>query len=422
MVLFSEKFQWPSTSVVFESISDGACDGMAEVVERGGRWILKSPNSFSYVTGQPGIRVLTASLDGKPTLIRGTVFAIDGDLGLLVDELRIGSAVDDARYTTVTATFEHLASVCSYRYEDGAARSPSQPLMFPAVDGASQMEATLRSGDNSIALVAPEPVPLENFEAQFAVFQTMLTFAADLPCGQLTLVATNRSGQTVTIFGRDKYATFGRPVRKPVEFSLRFAGDWIQHAIERWWEAYSEWKPVLQILAGLRYQPGYVEADVILSSAAIEAVATTFQQRDAPRLSPDESRPILEALESLTGLSHAQREVVAQLKGDLGRTTFRSKVEQLVQQVDDEVWQRARVSVGEWTKQFLKARNTIAHAVSSGIWDDDILLRGIRDANWIVLTLVILKYLDVPDTAVYRAAERLGTRYGVRYRDVEIFT
>lgn len=422
MAFFSENFQWPSTSVVFESIGDGARDGTAEVVERGGRWILKSPSSFSYATGQSGIRVLTASLDGTPTLIRGTVFAIDGDLGLRVDELRVGSALDDAQYTTVTATFEHLASVCSYRHEDGTARSPGQPLVFPAIDGASQMEATLRSGENSITLVAPEPVPLESFEAQLAVFQAMLTFAADLPCGQLTLVATDRSGQTVNIFGRDKYAPFERPTRKPVEYTLRFAGDWIQHTIERWWAAYSEWKPVLQILAGLRYQPGYVDADVILSSAAIESVATALQQHEAPRLSPNESKPILEALESLTGLDRAQKEAVAQLKGDLGRTTFRSKVEQLIRHVDDDVWQQARVSIEEWTKQFLKARNTIAHAVSSDIWEDGVLLRGIRDANWIVLTLVILKYLDVPDPAIGRAAERLGTRYGVRYRGVEIFT
>ncbi|WP_139226637.1 hypothetical protein [Cryobacterium levicorallinum] len=284
------------------------------------------------------------------------------------------------------------------------------------------MEVTLRGGENSITLVAPEPVPLEDFETQLAVFQTMLTFAADLPCGQLTLIATEASGQTVNVFGRDKYAPFERSTRAPVEYSLRFAGDWIQHTIERWWAAYSEWKPVLYILAGLRYQPGYVDADVILSSAAIESVATALQLHEAPRLSSDESRPILEALESLTGLDHAQKEAVAQLKGDLGRTTFRSKVEQLIRQVDDDVWQRARVSVKEWTKQFLKARNAIAHAASSGIWEDGVLLRGIRDANWIVLTLVILTHVGIPDAAIDRAAERLGTRYGPRYRDIEIFT
>ena len=80
------------------------------------------------------------------------------------------------------------------------------------------------------------------------------------------------------------------------------------------------------------------------------------------------------------------------------------------------------MTIEEWTKQLLKARNTIAHAVSSNIWENGVLLRGIRDANWIVLTLVILKYLDVPDPAISRAAERLGTRYGVRYRGIEIFT
>ncbi|TQO18854.1 hypothetical protein FB472_0381 [Rhodoglobus vestalii] len=422
MALFSENFQWPSTSVLFESIGDGARDGTAEVVERGGRWILNSPSSFSYATGQPGIRVLTASLDGTPTLIRGTIFVIDGDLGLRVDELRVGSALDDAQYITVTGTFEHLASACSHRHEDGAARSPSQPLLFPAVDGAPQMEATLRSGENSITLVALEPVPLEAFETQLAVFQALLTFATDLPCGRLTLVATEASGQTVTVFGRDKYAPFERPRRTPVEHSLRFSGDWIQHAIERWWAAYCEWKPVLQILVGLRYQPGYVEADVILSSAAIDSVSEALKQHEAPQLTSDESLPILEALELLSGLNQAQKAAVAQLKGDLGRTTFRSRAEQLVRRVDDDTWQVARVSIEEWTRQLIKARNTIAHAVSSSIWEDDLSLRGIRDANWIVLTLVLLTHLGVPDPAINRAAERLGARYIARYRDLGIFS
>lgn len=385
MTLFASTFAWLTTTIDFVSVAPGAKNGTAEVAQRGGRWILKSPSSFSLVTSQSGMRVLTASLDGKPTLISGTVFPIDGDLELRVDELRVGSSADDAQYATVTATFEHLASACSYRHEDGAARSPSQPLLFPEVDGAPRMEAMLRSGENSITLVAPEPVPLESFEAQLAVFQAMLTFSADLPCGQLTLIATERSGQTVNVFGRDKYAPFERPTRKPGEYSLRFAADWIQHAIDRWWAAYSEWKPVLQILAGLRYQPGYIEADVILSSAAIESA-------------------------------------VSHLKGAPRRTMFRSKMEQLILRFDDDVWLKARLSTKEWTEQITKARNTIAHAGSGDIWENSFLLSSILDANWIVLTLVILKYLGVPDPAIDRAAERLGIRYKALNHGVEIFT
>lgn len=62
------------------------------------------------------------------------------------------------------------------------------------------MEASLRSGDNSITLVAPEQVRPEDSETQFAVFQTMLTFAPDLPCGQLRLVRPMRWGRSSRSF------------------------------------------------------------------------------------------------------------------------------------------------------------------------------------------------------------------------------
>lgn len=203
---------------------------------------------------------------------------------------------------------------------------------------------------------------------------------------------------------------------------MRFTGQWAQGAIDRWWTVYRDWKPVAQIVAGLRYQPGYVDADVILSSAAIESVATNLQQRAAPSLSPEEALPIIEALESLTGLGPAQKNAVSQLKGELKRTTFRSKVEQLLQQVDVDAWTYAQLSTKEWVKQFLNARNKIAHAASDGPWDDSALLRAIRDGNWIVLTPVLLTYMDVRSTAINRAAERLGTRYAARHRTTNVFT
>ncbi len=121
-------------------------------------------------------------------------------------------------------------------------------------------------------------------------------------------------------------------------------------------------------------------------------------------------------------MNAAQKAAIAQLKGDLGRTTFRSKVEQLIHQIDQEVWSATRLSAAVWVRVLVKARNTIAHANSDALWEDSALLRSVRDANWIVLTLVLMHHLEIPDAAIERAAERLGTRYGTRHRDTALFT
>ena len=197
--------------------------------------------------------------------------------------------------------------------------------------------------------------------------------------------------------------------------------------IDGWWKARDELLPVTQIIAGLRYEPGYVEADTVLSAAAIEALATANLGASQPPLSVEEAEPIVAALNSLNGLSTAQREAIARLKGELGRTTFRSKVENLIKDVAPERWSLSRVHTDEWIKLFLKARNGIAHAApglggGANIWKESELLRSIRDANWIVITLVLLTQLGAPDAAIDRAAERLGTRYGVRHRATPIFT
>ena len=428
MVLFASRFQWPSSTLEFASLGDGARDGTAEVVERGDLWILKSPGSFSGSTGQQSERTLTAIIGGVPTLVRGNVFVVDGDLGLRVDELRIGSVEEDASYTSVVACFEHLSSLCSYRHEDGAARDLRQSLLLPAIDGAAEMSAVFPSATGTITLVSAEPVPLEEFETQLAAFQDLLTFAADMPCGRLSLDVTDVSGQVIRIVGREKFAPFGSRGRAPVEHSLRLSGDWAQAVIDRWWAARTAWRPVTQIVAGLRYQPGYIEADVLLSAVAIEALATKqFEGWSKPILVASDTQPIVDALESLQAMNPAQREAVGRLKGELRRTTFRSKVQQLVDTIDREIWAQTRVSVEEWVDLFIRTRNGIAHGAAglsggADLWNETRLLRSTRDANWVVLTLLFLDHLGAPDSVIDRTAERLGARYGVRHRDTPIFT
>ncbi|MGO8608766.1 hypothetical protein ACC848_37985, partial [Rhizobium johnstonii] len=112
------------------------------------------PGCFSYATGQPNGRTLRTRIGGRPALVRGAVFVIDSDCGLLLEELRIGSDDVQPTYAEVSAVFEHLGSVCSYRPEDGAQRSSSTPIRLPALDDAGPMVATLPSDVDTVRITS----------------------------------------------------------------------------------------------------------------------------------------------------------------------------------------------------------------------------------------------------------------------------
>lgn len=426
MAFFASTFDWPTNTIDFASVGPGARDGTAEVVARADRWILKSPGSFSGGTYQPSGRTLTTTIDGVPTLIRGAVHVIDEDLGMRVDEIRVGSIDESPTYTSVTAQFEHLSSLCSYRHEDGAARSAREPLALPALGDAATMSVFLPSATDTVVITAVTPAPIEAFEEHLTALQDLFTFGADMPIGRLRLDATETSGDVVQIVGRERFAPFQRNARKPVEHILRLSGEWTQAAIERWWEARTEWRPITQIISGLRYQPGYVEADVILTAVAIEALATKTLLDERPRLSATDALPIVEALDALEGMNFDQRSLISGLKSELSRTTLRSTVDQLVSRLGENALGGTRLSVDEWLKYFIKTRNGIAHGGpglggTRDLWIEGDLLRAVRDANWVMLVLALLQHLGAPDSAIDRAAERLGVRYGTRHGDSEIF-
>lgn len=424
MTFFASTYEWPTRSVEFTIVGDGGRDGSGDVVLHNDRFVLRAPGSFSYATGQSGTRTLRTIIDDRPALLRGEVFALDGELGLRLDELRVGSDDGLPTYTDVSAVFEHLESVCSYRHEDGAQRSVFDPINLPALDDAAPMSAILPSATDTVKIESASSVGLDEFESHLDALQDLLTFASDSPVGRLSLSATEASGRTVEILGRERFAPFERHSRQPIEHQLRLSGDWTQTVIDRWWAARDALRPIPQLLAGLRYQPGYIEADLILSAAAIEALATRTDVGEAPRLSTDDAQPILDALDALTGLSQDQRAVISQMKGEATRTTLHSKTQLLLSGVNTVAVENSRVSVGAWLPKFKRTRNHIAHGnggSSSDVWTDGALLRAVRDANRVLLSLAFLTHLGVPDAALERAAERLGNRYAGRHRATGIF-
>lgn len=424
MTFYASTYTWPTSSISFTVVGDGARDGSGEVVLHNDRFVLRAPGSFSYATGQSGTRTLRTIIDDRPALLRGEVFALDGELGLRVDELRVGSNDDRPTYTDVSAVFEHLGSVCSYRHEDGAQRSVFDPINLPALDDAVPMSATLPSATDTVTIVSASSVGLDEFESHLDALQDLLTFASDSPVGRLSLCATDASGRTVEILGRERFAPFERPSRQPIEHQLRLSGDWTQTVIDRWWAARGTLRPIPQLLAALRYQPGYIEADVILSAAAIEALASRPDVGEAPRLSSTDAQPILDALDGLRGLNEDQRAVVSQIKGEITRTTLHSKTELLLNGLNTVALANTRVSIDDWLPKFKRTRNHIAHGnggTASDVWSDGALLRAVRDANRVLLSLAFLNHLGVPDAALERAAERLGNRYAGHHRATGVF-
>lgn len=204
------------------------------------------------------------------------------------------------------------------------------------------MSAVFPTDGDAIELTSPTAVPLEGVRVS----------TRGIPS-----IASARNGSSLRSALDDRYGRFRHSCSdigpKQVCLSaarigprsnnhLRFSGDWLQETIDEWWNSYTDWKPILQIFSGLRYQPGYVDADVILSSAAIESLATRLQQHESPRLTADEQQPFLDALDSLTDLNSTQKEILGNLKREVLRTTFRSKVEQLVESVPVTVWKRPK--------------------------------------------------------------------------------
>lgn len=426
MTLFASTYEWPTTTIHFNATGQGAHDGSGEVVTRNDRFVLKAPGCFSGATGQPSGRTLRTTIGDEPALIRGTLFVIDGDLGLRVDELRVGSDDDQPIYTHVTAVFEHLTSLCTYRFDDGAKRPLSAPITLPALDGAASMRAVIPSAVDTVRIEAASARALDEFESHLAALQDLLTFASDLPVGRLHLSATDVEGRNVDVFGRERFAPFNKAPRQPIEYSLRLSGDWLHDVVDGWWLAQETLRPIPQLVAGLHYQPGYVEADVILSASAIEALATRTVVGESPRLSDGDAAPILAALGTLTALNADQRQVVAAMKAEASRTTLRAKVELLLATVDSTAIENARITLPNWLPHFIATRNGIAHGgrgsrPTQDIWIDDELLRTVRDANHVLLALAILTHLGVPGAAIECAAERLGVRYGARHRAASIF-
>jgi hypothetical protein len=115
--------------------------GTVEIV--GDRYLLGPSEGFAFSSLESSQRTLKTEIDGVPSLLIGHVFVFDGVAGLRIDEARIGTDDPNEIFTGVAATFELLESLCTWRYEDGAARPASVPLRLPEIAATPAMSLGL---------------------------------------------------------------------------------------------------------------------------------------------------------------------------------------------------------------------------------------------------------------------------------------
>lgn len=181
------------------------------------------------------------------------------------------------------------------------------------------------------------------------------------------------------------------------------------------------------MLVGLIYDPGFVEADVILSSAILERFGKLkFPPSTSPRLTPAQFAPVEQALSALVGLDGPTRSFVNEIKNAAPRPRFKEYAERVVGLMPDTARNQAKINLNTSRDRLFHSRNDIAHEGASNDqsgsrYVTEVDLRAVRDANRVILSLALLAELRVPEAALNRAAERLGIRYAGRHPSSGVF-
>tara|TARA_R110002051_G_scaffold325547_1_gene428780 strand:+ start:45227 stop:46459 length:1233 start_codon:yes stop_codon:yes gene_type:complete len=394
--------------------------GSIEVV--GGRYFLRPARGFGFSTGASTERTLKTKIEGVPTLVRGNIFVHDGVVGLRINEAHVGTDDPNARFISVSAAIELLPSLCTWRPDDGAARSMSTRFELPGIAPSPAMTLMI-SNDGAAVITAATPTGLDDFDHHLIALQDLVCFAADQPVERLSLVATLPSGLPVKVLGWNRFPPFDAHTRQPVEYLFRFGAAYAQEMISGWWNYRTTHRPVTQILAGLRYQPGWIETSVNILATCVELFGRVqFPSSVSRRISMIDFAEIETALSGRSGLNRAQRDFISNIK-----SLAEGRPQKLYQSIDSivadlgETLGEAGINGAEWKAALIAARNGVSHSGGGeGLTDQE--MRAVRDATRTALSLVILKQLSLPSAALARAAERLKMRYTINYREQAIYS
>lgn len=391
------------------------------------RYYVDLDQGFSYLQGGEGnnnVRVAKTYIDGRPTIVRG----YSGGDTFQPTEIRIGSHLFNQEYTSVRAEFELFQSLSTLRYEDGSVRDSATAIIVPETGSARSMQLLL-GDDGSAEFCCATPAPIEEYVQHIAALQDMIVFCADRPAACLKLIGLMESGEKIEIHGWSRYDSFGSKSRNNIEYLMRFQAAYINDVVNIWWRLRDEFRPVTQILAGLIYNPGFVESSIIAVAAALEHFTKMKfpPPLSKPRLLPEEFQIIDETLTGLKPeLNNRQIAFINDIRNDSKRTRYEEYVEAILKSFSSEVLQKTKINLDNWMDALFAARNDIAHEGApnpnnSKLFVNDLEARALRDATRVIMSLAVLSHLEVPDEVLSRAADRLGNRYYVRHTATKIY-
>ncbi len=425
--LFAGGINWPEElQLVFVGKDGGVRNSKIHEVQ--GKYVADVELGLSFQQGSRGIdnsRVATTIIDGEPAIVRGH----SGGGMLHLSEVRAGSDALTQDYAAIRAKFELLDSLSTVRHEDGVARSADAAIVLPSLSSARSMSLLLGTGGVA-EIRSPEPAPMEEYASHLAALQDLIVFATDRPAERVSLIGVLADGTEVAIHGWTRYPPFGSRGRPSVEYLLRFGAAYFSSVVEGWWRMRVDIRPVPQILVSMIYEPWFVESSVGAIASALERFTKLKfpPPMPPPRLTPQDfeeiEAPLLALLPTLNG---AQRAFVNDIRNDARRTRFEEYVDALIDSLQPAHITQTRINLANWKLALHAARNDIAHEGAPNpanpvLFVDEQESRALRDATRVILSLATLAHLDVPESVLNRAAERLGVRYGVRHVESAIYS
>lgn len=334
-------------------------------------------------------------LSGRPNVRGGATF-------LRITDLRVGSDDPDVKLTSVTPHFDYVNDVMTMYQRDGSGRSPSVPLVLPALDDAPSVNMTFRPGvvRPGLELASTHGATLAEYETQLDAVQRLITFSTQLPVARRLLFGEDWRGRRVEVYR--KLTVPLRDVRSVDhrDFPIRLMRADTQTIIDRWWAMMSDLRPIPHLLAALRWDPGYMEPDFLLLATALDRLSKEWT---------NESGPLSSA--QFADLRDAARGVGVPSDYYLGNDpSFHTRVDALAGTLSAEVWAKLRVDRPSWLSSVKRHRNLVAHSSEQKVTHRKFLtglgLPALRDTTDAVVTLVVAKHLGIDETSLQFAADR----------------
>jgi len=339
--------------------------GAADGVVHGGR-------SFMDIVVQEAL--LGAHVEHEEPAFRYAIVEIENLTGWLgIDDVITRDRDEDGEKAVVGRADDLTAEVNGWRI---VARRVPKPFQV----GRSHARATVGGSiDGFLVLHPTEPRPLRDFHGVVLKIMDLLTLASGRPCGQIALTLIHRDDEVVRDRDGSRFVidtrveSFGGRIHtaRPEEASPR---DWdflfrradlpFEQLVPAWIQLRRATADACNVFFGLRYaRPTFTEARLLLVSTVAQALHAGLRGPEA--------------------------------------VTYRTRLIELSQIPDAEAVHSVITDVETWSKDLLRARNSLAHTGNDDARSDIFELEWVTSS---LLSLVFMAELGLPADVQRRAA------------------